>query len=243
MTGSLARIAVGVGAFAVDRAGVRWCEARSAPRVRGASVVKPLLFWAGAPAGERAGWEALARPAVTVSDNDATAELWSLVGGERLLATVRDRTGVAWRTGAGGEHPALRVLVTAGELARAYAAFAADGGPAAVRLRDWMRAVPPAQAFGAREVACDVLGVAAATVAVKCGWFGVERAHAVALVEQPGRTVGAAVTTYRPPDAASRAACAAAEASAERLIEAHDRFAGPALRAGIRLGLQAAVDL
>jgi hypothetical protein len=238
-----ARHAVGVGAFAVDRAGARWCEVRAAARVRGASVVKPLLFWAGAPALDLAAWEVLARPAVSVSDNDATAELWSLVGGERLLAAVRDRTGVGWRTGPGGEHPSLRVLVTAGELARAYAAFAADGGAAAVRLRDWMRAVPAVQAFGLREVAGDLLGVVAASVGVKCGWFGVERAHAVALVEQPGRTVGAAVTTFRPRDAASRAASAASRGSEARLLEAHDRFAGPALRTGIRLGLQAAVDL
>lgn len=203
-------------------------------------MLKPLLCWAGADAepfrADPTAWAALARPAVTVSDNAATAELWSWAGGERLLASIEDRTGVAWRVDDGGpEHPALRVLVTAGELARAYAALAADADPVAARVRDWMRRVPAAQAFGVRRVAGELLGVPEAAVAVKCGWFGLARAHAVALVELTERTLGAAVTTAWPPDPVGRAAVAP-----ERIVAAHEALAGPTLRAGIRRGLLAA---
>ena len=57
----------------------------------------------------------------------------------------------------------------------------------------------------------------------------------VTLVELPDRTIGAAVTTAWPPDPAGRAAT-----TAERIVEAHDSLAGPALRAGVRRGLQVA---
>ena len=39
---------VGVAAFAVDAAGARSCAVQRGPLSRGASVVKPLLFWVGA---------------------------------------------------------------------------------------------------------------------------------------------------------------------------------------------------
>jgi Beta-lactamase enzyme family len=210
-------------------------------------VLKPLLFWAGAAvepfASDRRAWAALARPAVTVSDNDATAELWAWAGGEELLATIAARTGVAWHTDDGREHPSLRVLITAGELAQAYAAFAQDSGDIAVQLRAWMRAVPAAQSFGLRQVARDAVGVADAAVALKCGWFGVERAHAVTLVELPGRTLGAAVTTFRPPDEASAAAYAAAAGDNAEIVATHDAFAGPSVRAGTSRALEIAAAL
>ena len=115
---------IGLVAFAVDRHGERSEEIDAAPPVRGASVVKPLLVWVGAGvepfASDRERWEAIGRPAVTVSDNEATAVLWSTAGGEHLLTELTDRAGVAWSPAGDGEHPALRLMVTAGELARAY---------------------------------------------------------------------------------------------------------------------------
>jgi hypothetical protein len=207
-------------------------------------VVKPLLFWVGANVDpyltHRELWRGLARKAVTVSDNDATAELWSRVGEERLLALIRDQTGISWRTDGQGEHPSLRVMVTAAELAAAFAAFARDDGDVAAELRGWMRDVPVDQTFGVRG---EVLGVAEGGVGVKCGWFGLERAHAVTLVQFPGRTISAAVTTFRPPDGASRGALGEARHSAEALVAAHDAFSGASIRSATRNALQVAADL
>jgi hypothetical protein len=236
---------VGVAAFAVGPDGARWCEVQAGLLSRGASVVKPLLFWAGAAeppfvAGS-ASWAELAEPAVVVSDNDATAVLWSRVGGDRLLAGVEGRTGIRWRCDpAGGEHEALRVLVTADELARAYAAFVADDAGPAARLRAWMRAVPPAQAFGVREVACDVFGVPHRSVGVKCGWFGLERVHAVTIVELPDRTVGAAVTTVLLQGDATELTSLAAVDPAAGIVGAHAEVAGPLVCSGTRRGLETA---
>lgn len=238
---------IGIAAFAVDRSGCRWLEIEEAPRVRGASVVKPLLFWVGAAAEpfatNRASWEAIARPAVTVSDNDATAALWSRVGEHPLLAALADRSGVRWRTGGDGEHPALRVMVTAGELARTYATFASDESDEAGLLRGWMRDVPAEQTFGARRVACETLGVPERSVGVKCGWFGLERAHAVVVVDLPNRTVGAAITTVHPSDPESRARLRARGGNGTALVSAHDTVAGQSLRSATRRALEAATEL
>jgi hypothetical protein len=194
-------------------------------------------------AADRASWAALAQPAVTVSDNDATAELWSRVGGRQLLTSIKHRTGVAWKVDHDGEDAALRLLITADELAQAYAVFAADSSDVAVQLRAWMRAVPPAQTFGVREVACDILGVSAAEIAVKCGWFGVERAHAVTIVELHGRTLGSAVTAFRPQGATNRAMHDAARGSDAKMIAAHDEAFGSFVRAATRRALWVAAAL
>jgi hypothetical protein len=240
-------IELGIAAFAVDRAGIRSCEVASAPRVRGASVIKPLLFWAGAGAApfasDRAAWAALAEPAIRVSDNDATAVLWSAVTGAQLLATITERTGVAWHVDHDGEHPSLRVLVTAEELARAYATFASDDSHVAQQLRNWMRDVPAPQTFGSRRVATELFGITERAVGVKCGWFGVERVHGVVLVELRGRVLGTAVTTYRPTDSVTRAAYLAAAGSNAMIIAAHDAFAGRTVRAAVQGGLRAAAGL
>ena len=242
---------VGVAALAVDAAGSRFSELQSSASVRGASVIKPLLFWVGAAsppfATDPAGWERIARPAVTTSDNDATAALWSRAGGRVLLASLRERTGVAWATAGSGEHPALRVMVTARELAQAYAVFASDVSACAKQLRRWMCEVPAAQTFGLRPVAGDALGAPEASVGVKCGWFGLERAHAVVLVEQEGRFLGAAVTACRSPDAASDAALHEALRDPgehhSKLPRAHDLFLGQAVRSATREALLAATAL
>jgi hypothetical protein len=179
----------------------------------------------------------------SVSDNDAIALLWSRVGGERLLAMVNEHAGVQWRTDDGDEHPSLRVLVTAAELARAYGTFVADDRDVATMVRAWMYAVPAAQTFGTRQIACEKLGVTEAVVAVKCGWFGCERFHAVTLVDLGDRTVGAAVMTFRPPDATSRASSHAAHGNDEQIVAAHDALCGPSVREGTRRALQVAVAL
>ena len=240
--------ATGVVAFAATSdGGGRTLELGPAAPVRAASVVKPLLAWAaswGRPhVTDDALWEARARPAVTLSDNEATAELWSRSGGEELLASLNDRLGTAWRVEGDGEHPSLRVVVTAGELARAYTALASDGTAAASRVRRWMREVPTEQTFGVRRVACDTLGVGEGAVGVKAGWFGGERAHVVVLVETHEGTVGAAVTTRRPPGAAARAAVRDAMGDPMALAAAHDVIAGEDIRAAARRALLVASEL
>lgn len=244
---TIAELSIGSAAFEVDHASARTIELEPAPRMRAASVVKPLLAWIAATEKsflrDRSTWDALARAAITVSDNTATGELWFRAGEEPLLASLNDRLGVEWHVdGDGEEHPSLRILVTAGELALAYAALARDDTDAANRIRRWMREVPLDQTFGVRRVACDALAVEEGAVGVKCGWFGGERAHAVVLVETEGRTVGATVLTSRRPDTTTRAAVQEAIGDDMKLAAVHDRLLGEDIRTAIRLALLTIVD-
>ena len=216
--------------------------------MRGASVIKPLLFWAGAAsesfAGDHASWTALAEPGITTSNNEAAAALWSRVGEEPLLAWLNQRTGLSWHAdGSGGEHPSLRVMVTAGELARGYAALAADDTDAALQVRRWMRGIRAEQGFGLRGVAAEALDVAEGLVGIKCGWFGGDRAHAVVLVEDQGRTVGSVVTTCRPADETTRTAAQAESGDDGRLVALHDALAGDPIRSATRRALLVATNL
>lgn len=242
-----AALTVGIAAFAVDDAGARSRELQPAPRIRAASMTKPLLCWAASAiepfATDHAAWEALARPAVTVSDNDATADLWSRIGEADLLATLRDLSGVSWATGTDGEHEALRLLVTAHEVATAYASFVLDESHSAQQLRRWMREVPEEQTFGVREVASGMLGVPAASIEVKCGWFGGERAHAAVIVEVDNSVLGAVVTTNRPSDVTSRKACDLAAGNDTKLVALHEQFAGPSMRSAVGRALEFAASL
>ena len=236
---------VGMAAFSVDARGPVSVELAPGPRVRGASIVKPLLAWvaaeAGAFAAARQEWERLARRAITTSDNEATAALWSLAGAAHLLAELERRAGVGWRPDGddAGEHLALRLLVTAAELAQAYAVFAGDRRDRAADVRRWMREVRADQTFGLRTVAAEVLGVPEGGVGVKGGWFGGERVHAVVLVERDDRTVGGVVTTAWPPDPATRAACLAARGDDTALVAIHEELAGPVLRSAMHEALLA----
>lgn len=235
-----------IAAFAVDRTGRRTVELQSAPQVCGASVTKPLLAWVAASQGLVARedtWADLARDAITISDNDATAELWSLAGESELLAALNDVLGTTWRIGEGDEHPALRIMVTAIDLARAYAALMDDHSRAGAQVRHWMLEVRPEQTFDLRAVACDTLAVTEDTVGVKCGWFGGERAHAVVVVETERTSLGAVVLTSRVPDATTRAAARAASGDDTKLIALHEQVAGEGLRIGIRSALLVAADL
>ena len=67
------------------------------------------------------------------------------------FAVINDLSGVGWTTDRDGEHEALRLLVTANEVATAYASFVLDESHAAQQLRRWMREVPEEQTFGVRE--------------------------------------------------------------------------------------------
>jgi hypothetical protein len=242
-----AKLAIGIGAFAVDVTGSRVLEVQPGPKVRAASTLKPLLAWAAAASDSftqhRATWEALARRSITVSDNGATAELWLRAGEEGLLAWLNERVNVAWQTDAGGEHPSLRVLVTAAELVAAYAELASDPSLTGVQVRQWMREVPAEQTFGVRAVACDTLRVDAGAVGVKCGWFGGDRAHAIVLVGAEDRVTGASVTTSGSPDARSRAAVRFALGDDVGLVAAHDVIAGSQIRSAMRRALIAAAEL
>jgi hypothetical protein len=238
---------LGIGAFASDGSGPRSAELIGTPTVRAASVVKPLLFWAAANleplASDVSGWEALARPSVTVSDNDATARLWATVGEEQLVDELAHLAGVTWASSGEGEHPALRLMVTAGELANAYARFAADQGQPAQLIRRWMREVPSEQTFGLRSVAAATAGCPEASVGIKCGWFGLERAHAVVLVELDGRTLGATVTTTWPVSPADIETALTLSGDATALALAHDAAAGDAIRNAVRRGLEHAAEI
>jgi hypothetical protein len=144
-------------------------------RLRCASLLKPLLFWGAADAfSDDAAWSAAAAPAVTVSANAPTVALWERLGADDLLARLAALTGDEWPLEPGGARSFGRVLVTAPQVARAYAALARaarDGDERAARLLGWMRRVPVRQTFGARVAVVAALGVDEAAVGVKCGWF------------------------------------------------------------------------
>ena len=238
---------VGIAAFSVGDVGVVTVEVQAGGRVRSASVVKPLLVWVAADIGgfarDRQAWEAHARPAITTSDNDATAAVWSRAGADRLLATLGQRTGVAWQPEGTGEHPSLRLMVTAAELAQGYAVLAADPGDAARDVRRWLREVRSEQTFGLRAVAAEAAGAAEADVGIKCGWFAGERVHAVALVSLTDRVVGGAVTTSWPPDPSRRTAFSDAAGDDRALVALHDELAGDTLRSAMAQALACAAEL
>lgn len=233
-------------AFAVDGAGLRTVELQSGRELRAASVLKPLLAWVAGSSlrmADAALWELLGRRAVVFSDNKATATLWSLCGEDQLLAGLNDRVGESWCIAGDGEHPSLRVMVTAHEVASAFAILASEDTDVASKVRGWMREVPTTLSFGVRPIASATLAVESRAVGVKCGWFGGERAHAVVVVETPGRTVGATVTTSISPDDATRDAVRQASGDDTMLVAVHDRVVGDEIREAVRYALAAASEL
>jgi hypothetical protein len=239
---------VGIAAFAVSRAGARTQqELATAPAVHSASAIKPLLVWAAAArwpsASEQATWVTLGRAAVTLSDNRAAAAIWSLGGDEALLATLNARIGLRWQVEGEGEHRSLGVLATALDLARGFAALAADDSVASTLVRRWMRNVPTEQTFGLRRVAHDTIDVDEGAVEIKCGWFGGARAHAVVMVECDGRIVGTVTTTTSSPTADELSTMRNATGDDNKLAAAHDALVGEHIRDAVRRGLRAAWDL
>jgi hypothetical protein len=208
-------------------------------RVRCASLLKPLLFWAASAispfAEDHARWEQLARVAVTVSDNAATVEVWDACGAAFLLEELAARTGIEFAVEPGGKRAFGRVLVNANEVARAYAALSQHRGWAGERLLEWMRAVPDEQTFGVRAVLARELDVAAAEVGVKCGWFCDEdeeriRTHAATVVFAGNVVVGTAVVTALPIAEEDRSAYAVADGHDEEELAIHERIAGETVR-------------
>ncbi len=238
---------IGVAAFSTRAARVQTVDLQTAKRVRSASVIKPLLAWTAAtlpPFVENTGeWLTLARPAITSSDNAAMAALWSRAGGDRLVASLNDRVAVQWSVAGHGEHPALRLMVTAQELAGAYGALALSPCGVSAQIGQWMREVPEIQTFGLRPVVTYTLGVDEASVGIKCGWFGGERAHAVVVVDMPDHTVGAVVTTSGTPDLTVLATIGEAVGNDARLAALHDTLAGPTIRSAVEQALLAGYEL
>ncbi len=207
-----------------------------AQRLRCASVLKPLYFWAASslPAfrGDPEGWAALAEPAVTVSANDPTVAIWQSCGPDALLDAIAEMTGVRWHSDPSAERSFGRVLVRADEVARAYAALTVSSWSddvAAARLLGWMRAVPDRQTFGARAAAAQALGVGPADVGVKAGWYldadeTALRTHAVTVtVTGPagGTARGTAVLTALPVSETVQAGYATTYVQGEEVLPIH----------------------
>jgi len=239
---------VGVAAFSTRGDRIRTVDLQSAARVRSASVVKPLLARAavGLPpfVEHPAEWRRLARPAVTTSDNASMAALWSRAGGQLVVAALNQRIRGQWDVAAGeGEHPSLRLMVTAHELTDAYGELVLDRSGESALVQQWMREVPRIQTFGVRRIAAETLDVEESAVGTKCGWFGGHRAHAVVTVALSDRIVGAAVTTARAPDARSEEIMRDAVGDDGKLALAHDHLMGSTIRAAVARALRGAHDL
>jgi hypothetical protein len=203
-------------------------------RVRCASVLKPIYFWAAStlPAfrDDPAGWAELAEPAVTVSSNGPTVALWQECTPDALLDAIARLTGVHWQSDQSAERSFGRVLVHAHEVARAYAALAVAAwseDAAAGRLLGWMRAVPERQTFGARTAAAHALGVRQADVGVKAGWYidadeTALRTHAVTVtVTSEGTARGTAVLTALPVGETVRAGYPTTYAQGDEVLPIH----------------------
>ncbi|UBU11201.1 hypothetical protein [Nonomuraea gerenzanensis] len=165
-------------------------------RLRCASLLKPLYAWVSAArVADAERWRRHAEPAVVVSSNADTLNLWLAVGPRVILDDLRERTGVVWALPNGDLSRFGSVEVTAAEVAAAYAALAQAalaGDPVAGSVLDWMGQVAEPQAFGAREA----LGWPES--AVKCGWYGAPdetclRTHAVAVQPRGGTRVSVIV--------------------------------------------------
>ncbi|NJP98110.1 hypothetical protein HCN51_53295 [Nonomuraea sp. FMUSA5-5] len=165
-------------------------------RLRCASLLKPLYAWVSAariPDTDR--WRRHAEPAVVISSNADTLNLWLAVGPRVILDDLRERTGVAWALPNGDPSRFGSVEVTADEVSAAYAVLAqaaVAGDPVAGAVLGWMGQVAEPQAFGAREA----LGWPES--AVKCGWYGAPdetclRTHAVAVQPRGGTRVSVIV--------------------------------------------------
>jgi hypothetical protein len=104
--------------------------------------------------------------------------------------------------------------------------------------------VPERQTFGARRAAAEQLGVPAAAVAVKCGWFCAEdetrlRTHAVTLTDTPGDdTRGSVVLTAIDAPAAVRAAYAQAYVHGDEVLHHHWKLAADTVAAATRDALR-----
>jgi hypothetical protein len=224
----------------------RLTSAGNAERLRCASLLKPLLFWAAGQlepfSAHTERWAQLAREGVVVSANDPTVEAWRLCGGERLLGWLSERTGIRLPLEPGGERSFGRILVTASDVARAYAALARADDEHAARVLDWMCQVPAHQTFGVRDPLVERLSVPPTRVAVKCGWFLDAderriRTHVAAIAQIPSGQVLTVVLSALPVDEPTRGTYAARYQSGEEVLPIHEVLAGCTLRAATRQAL------
>jgi hypothetical protein len=204
---------------------------RGAVRLRCASVLKPLIVWAGGGGRTDDGEQA-----IRYSDNAATTRIWHAGPPLRLLDRLAGSTGVRWRPASTDPGSFGGVEVSATELVTAYGALAraAAGDPVAARVIGWMGDVAPEQAFGIPDAVADTLGVPAATVAVKTGWIGnpdetVLRTHAVAVAERDRETVVVAALSALPYPA-DRDRYQQDLRAGRPVIDVHEALAGPLLR-------------
>ncbi|MFI0418591.1 hypothetical protein [Spongiactinospora sp. 9N601] len=219
-----------------------------AVRLRCASLLKPLYAWAAHPSftagsfsGDTGGagpdrWRSAAEPAVRVSDNATTLDLWFSAGPRAVLDLLGRRTGVTWVPSPTDPYWFGGVEVTAEEVAAAYGALALaeiGGDPVARTLLTWMRETE--QNFGLPGPVAAALGCAADEVAVKCGWANfpdelVLRTHAVAVARSGPRAVLAAALTALP-YAHGRETYLERVAAGTPVLDDHETEAGPLLRA------------
>lgn len=204
-------------------------------RLRCASLLKPLYAWVAAahiPDAER--WRRHAEPAVVVSSNADTLNLWLAVGPRVILDDIYQRTGVVWAPPNGDPSRFGSVEVAADEVATAYAALAqaaAAGDPVAGTVLGWMREVSGQQAFGAREA------LSSPEAGVKCGWYGAPdetclRTHAVAVLPRGGTraTVVVGMTAQPYTDPGEREIYQARAAEGLPVEDEHEKVAGELLR-------------
>ena len=204
-------------------------------RLRCASLLKPLYAWVTAahiPDPER--WRRHAEPAVVVSSNADTLNLWLAVGPRVILDDIYQRTGVIWALPNGDPSRFGSVEVAADEVAIAYAALAqtaAAGDPVASTILDWMREVSGEQQFGAREA------LRSPEAGVKCGWYGAPdenclRTHAVAVLPRGGTraTVVVGMTAQPYTDPREREIYQARVTEGLSVEGEHEKVAGGLLR-------------
>ncbi|MCF6472557.1 hypothetical protein FAF44_29790 [Nonomuraea sp. MG754425] len=204
-------------------------------RLRCASLLKPLYAWVcAARIPDTARWRRHAEPAVVVSSNADTLNLWLAIGPRVILDDLRERTGVAWTPPNGDPSRFGSVEVAAHEVAAAYAVLAQAalaGDPDAEAVLGWMGEVERSQAYGAREA----LGWPGA--AIKCGWYGAPdetclRTHAVAVQPHGGTRVSVVVAMTAMPYTEPHEREVYRERVGQGLpVEAeHEKVAGPLLR-------------
>ncbi|MEU7834568.1 hypothetical protein [Nonomuraea sp. NPDC049129] len=204
-------------------------------RLRCASLLKPLYAWVAAahiPDAER--WRRHAEPAVVVSSNADTLNLWLAVGPRVILDDIYQRTGVVWAPPNGDPSRFGSVEVAADEVATAYAALAqtaAAGDPVAGTVLDWMRQVSGQQAFGTREA------LSSPEAGIKCGWYGAPdesclRTHAVAVLPRGGTraTVVVGMTAQPYTDPGEREVYQTRVNEGQSVEGEHEKVAGELLR-------------
>ncbi|MEU8245801.1 hypothetical protein [Nonomuraea sp. NPDC048916] len=204
-------------------------------RLRCASLLKPLYAWVTAghiPDDER--WRRHAEPAVVVSSNTDTLNLWLAVGPRVILDDLYQRTGIVWTPPNGDPSRFGSVEVAADEVATAYAALAqaaVAGDPVAATVLDWMRQVEGTQAYGTREA------LHAPEAGIKCGWYGAPdesclRTHAVAVLPRGGTraTVVVGMTAQPYTDEREREIYQARVGEGLPVEAEHEKVAGPLLR-------------